>query len=132
MAGKGAKMFRTQMGGFHKDDVNNYIKDIDIKHSEEIEKLTEKIAKLEAEIASYNEKCSALMEGNARLLEEKNNAEKTAVDAESIISEKDAQIADISKKLDFYKTESEAQINVMNNLKTENKRLATELESARV
>ena len=130
MAGKGAKMFRTQMGGFHKDDVNNYIKDIDIKHSEEIEKLTEKIAKLEAEIASYNEKCSALMEGNARLLEEKNNAEKTAMDAEAIISDKDAQIADISKKLDFYKTESEAQINVMNNLKTENKRLATELESA--
>ena len=64
MAGKGAKMFRTQMGGFNKDDVNNYIKDTDLKHSLEIEKLTEKIAKLEAEIATVNEKCAALTEGN--------------------------------------------------------------------
>lgn len=130
MAGKGAKMFRTQMGGFNKDDVNNYIKDTDLKHSLEIEKLTEKIAKLEAEIATVNEKCAALTEGNKLLVEEKNLAAEAVLEAEAAIADKNLQIADITKKLDFYKTESEAQINVMNNLKTENKRLAAELETA--
>ncbi|MBE6625838.1 MAG: hypothetical protein E7628_01475 [Ruminococcaceae bacterium] len=131
MAGKKTKMFRTQMGGFHKDDVNNYIKETDLRHSEELENLKIKIGELNAEIANLSDKCAALAEGNALLLEEKNNAEIAVRDTEAVIGEKNAEIADISKKLDFYKTESEAQINVMNNLKTENKRLEAELEDAK-
>ena len=137
MAGKKAKMFRTQMGGFNKEDVNSYIKETDLRHSEELLGLKSRISELEAEVSTLNEKCSALKEGNALLLEEKKSfetsvseAEATASAAQALIAEKDAVIADISKKLDFYKTESEAQINVMNNLKAENKRLAAEAEAA--
>ncbi len=123
MAGKKAKMFRSQMGGFNKDDVNNYIKETDLKHAEEIDGLKSTIESIKADVASLTERCASLESANARLV-----SEKAEIDA--LLTEKDAQIADIAKKLDFYKSEAEAQINVMNNLKTENKRLASELEAA--
>ena len=34
---KDGKIFRTQLSGFNKDYVNDYIRDIDQKHSYEIE-----------------------------------------------------------------------------------------------
>ena len=123
MAGNKTKLFRNSMGGFNKDDVNNYIKETDIKHSEQIEALKSTIESIKADVATLTERCSALEEANARLVGEK-------AESENLLSEKDAIIADVSKKLDFYKSEAEAQINVMNNLKTENKRLAAELEAA--
>ena len=35
----GARRFRTQLGGFNKDDVNGYIKETDLKHAAELEAL---------------------------------------------------------------------------------------------
>ena len=33
---KETKIFRSQIGGFNRDDVNNYIKETDLKHSSEV------------------------------------------------------------------------------------------------
>lgn len=123
MANAKTKMFRSQMGGFNRDDVNNYIKETDLKHSEEINALKEKIACLTENVNTLSERYAALEETSNAVITEKD-------EALAVILEKENEIAETEKKLDFYKGEAEAQINVMNELKIENKRLLAELESA--
>ena len=45
-------MFRSALGGFNRDDVNNYIKETDQKHADELAELT---ALLEEAQRSYEE-----------------------------------------------------------------------------
>lgn len=54
MDNNGNKMFRSAIGGFNRDDVNNYIKSIDQKHAEEIETLNDKLTSTENEITDLN------------------------------------------------------------------------------
>lgn len=130
MAKEKIKLFRSQMGGFNREDVNNYIKETDLKHAEEISSLTAKLDEITAKVDALTQQYAALEEANQKLTEEKDEAVLLAKEAEDALSAKNAEIADVTKKLDFYKSEAEAQINVMNNLKTENKRLAAELENS--
>ncbi|MBE6616755.1 MAG: hypothetical protein E7627_02245 [Ruminococcaceae bacterium] len=130
MSSETTKMFRTQMGGFNRDDVNNYIKETDLKHSEEISALRSQLDEIESKVNDLATQCIDLEEVSNSLISEKEAALKRADEAIEALSEKDKLIAELEKKADFYKSEAEAQINVMNELKIETKRLAAELESA--
>lgn len=123
MAKGKTKLFRSQMNGFNRDDVNNYIKETDLKHSEEINALKLQLDELKAKVDELSAQCIGLEDANKTLVSDKDEALAT-------LGEKDTKIAELEKKADFYKVEAEAQINVMNELKIENKRLAAELESA--
>ena len=46
----GARRFRSQLGGYNKDDVNEYIKETDLKYTAEAESLREEIGTLREEI----------------------------------------------------------------------------------
>ena len=62
----GARRFRTQLGGFNKDDVNGYIKETDLKHAAELEAVSAERDALRANAASAEEELSALTEKTAR------------------------------------------------------------------
>lgn len=123
------KIFRSQIGGFNRDDVNNYIKETDLKHSAEIEALRAEIA----ELAKKNEEIDALKaeknELEAKLGESeasKNNlliklsaAEKASVIKADELAAKEKELADTLKSMTFYKNESEAQIKVIASKKDE-------------
>lgn len=130
MASEKTKLFRSQMGGFNRDDVNRYIKETDLKHSEEVNSLRKQLDEIKGKIDALTEQCTSLEKANSNLVSENEIALKRADEAEVALSEKDSKIAELEKKADFYKSEAEAQINVMNGLKIENRRLASELESA--
>lgn len=123
------KMFRSQIGGFNRDDVNNYIKETDLKHSAEIEALNQKIAELSEkadELNSLNDSLSQLEAKLAVAENERNTlsvkltaAEKASVIKANELAEKEKELADTLKSVAFYKSESEAQIKVIAEKKDE-------------
>lgn len=98
MDNNGNKMFRSAIGGFNRDDVNNYIKTIDQKHSEELEALNGNIAAKENEITDLNNTIASL------------NEEK---------SESEARIKEISDRLSEEIEKNNVQGNELGSCKTE-------------
>ena len=76
MSNRNGKKFRGVIGGYKRSDVNNYIKETDIRHSAETDELNEKLSSAESEIYSLKE--SALS-----FEEQKKTFEASIADAES-------------------------------------------------
>lgn len=123
------KMFRTSISGFNKDDVNRYILEMDRKNKEKTDKLTkdledmtqnnrqlsETIAEMENANAQQNSKLAELEAEIARLQEE-NKAQ-----AESL--------ADITKRHDFYRIQTEAQNEALTKAKEERTALTERVDA---
>ncbi|MBQ4354801.1 MAG: hypothetical protein IJC71_07885 [Clostridia bacterium] len=130
------KVFRTQISGFNKNDVNNYIKETDEKHTAECASLREEIAglteKAEQALASLSEvekqladAQSAADELRAKLTQKE--SELTETSASLVSAQK--ELAEFQKATAFYKSESETQIRVMASQKEEIKTLTDKLEA---
>ena len=87
MANSGT-LFRSQIGGFNRDDVNNYIKETDIKYSTQIEGLKADLAKASATISNLKAEKEALLrekeEVSGILEEAKRKAEESENSAKEI------------------------------------------------
>ncbi len=120
------KLFRTQIGGFHKDDVNNYIKNTDVKHAEELAQLREqiqslekKVSEAEAEKAQLSESLSSLQDRFTLSESEKNAALLSLADGEERLGAMQTELDDTRRSMAFYKSESETQMKVMANQKAD-------------
>ena len=89
----GAKRFRSQLNGYNRDDVNNYIKETDLGHAEELEKAQAKATAAEEELAGIRDGMDALLAGKAAL--------------EEAAGAKDARIRELEEKLADLEAERE-------------------------
>lgn len=113
------KKFRNAVGGYNKEDVNNYIKETDIQYSSRLEELQNTLNALEAE------KHALLKEKDAWILQE--NQYKAALEEVSgkekrnseLLAEKDSVILDLQKRLDICRAQTDAQNTVIERLRTE-------------
>lgn len=129
MNSENGKMFRSALSGYNKEDVNRYILDTDLKNRETVDKLNrdiEDMGKINIELVEKNERLEA------------QNAERTAAavameaELERLKKEIAAQtenLADMTKKCDFYRAQSEAQREALNRLREEKSALAQKNEA---
>lgn len=121
-------MFRSQLGGFNRDDVNNYIKETDMKYSAELESLR---AEINLTKSSYETKITALTEGNAHLITELN---ETKEKLESYFAEESSSRDALDKaerKIVSLTAEAERTTALAESLKVEKASLAAQLEAAK-
>ncbi len=117
MAKRDEIKFRGVLGGFRKSDVNNYIKETDLRHSSELEAVGEKLKKAEEELATEKAK-------NAELEKEKAELELRKSEYEDENNEFQNNIVELQDEVDSLAKEKEEL----------NKRIASleeELESAK-
>ena len=105
----GARRFRTQFSGYNKDDVNDYIKETDLKYASALEAAEAERESLKKEVEEAREKADAydalkaefdaltanaesLAATLARLRTEKEEAEGRISDLESRASQSDKEI----------------------------------------
>ncbi|MBQ7599094.1 MAG: hypothetical protein IJU57_00275 [Clostridia bacterium] len=105
MANSGT-LFRSQIGGFNRDDVNNYIKETDIKYSTQIEGLKADLAKASATISNLKAEKEALLrekeEASGILEEAKRKAEESENSAKEIgilLSGKDIELGQAKDRI---------------------------------
>ncbi len=94
------KQFRTQIGGYNKEDVNRYIKESDIKTSEKIEELNHTIAQLREQLLTANEEKNNALKSHDDLVCKINDLEKCA-------EEKNAEITSLRDTLNAEKESCE-------------------------
>ncbi len=94
--------FRSQIGGFNKDDVISYIKEADVKYSTEIERLSSEVSRLTAELEKEKKEADGAISALAISREEsetcKAEAEKLklkAAELSALVSEQDRKIAEL-------------------------------------
>ena len=97
----GARRFRSQLGGYNKDDVNGYIKETDLKHAAEADALREEITALREEL----EQKEAALQSAA---EEAEAARKTAEDRVSELTAALEQEKTVSAEAERRRTEQKA------------------------
>lgn len=84
------KLFRSSIGGFHREDVTNYIKETDQKYTEEIAKLKQQVNDAEGSVETLEAQCAELEQTlsaerkRAEALEEALAKEETARKEEAI------------------------------------------------
>ena len=98
---KNSKIFRSQIGGFNRDDVNNYIKESDMKYAEEISAARADADELRTKLdeAVRNAEETALAKSAADELVQKLEAE---------VSAKDEKICELIELLDKKRAEIDA------------------------
>jgi hypothetical protein len=105
MASNGT-VFRSQIGGFNREDVNNYIKETDMKYAAQIEDLKAELEKAAARIRELSaeneaslrakETAEAAIEEAGRKAEE---AEGAAREKEILLSGKDIELASAKERI---------------------------------
>ena len=60
MNDESARRFRTQLGGYHKEDVNRYIKETDLRHTEALEAARQAAACAQSALDDANGRIAAL------------------------------------------------------------------------
>ena len=117
------KNFRSALGGYNKDDVNQFIKETDLAFSAKEQEFTAKLAALEEELAAANnrnnEYCEKIAAQDAELA-------KQSAD----IAAQTTEIADLEKHLGIYKDQANAQNIVIEALKNEAASLREKISSA--
>lgn len=107
--------FRTQIGGYNKDDVNKYIKENDLKYSAQLDEINNTVTSLQSELgeisAEHEKELDSLREGLASAEEEKSRSVR--------------ELAEIREKYDCLKRDFEAQSGVINSMTDD---LAAEIE----
>ena len=106
MAHKYDKKFRGHLGGFNKDDVNNYIRKTDMRHSAEIEELNAKIEESQSKIAALEEEKASLSEAIEMLVEKSKILEDSADSVSG--SSSNAQTEALFSEIKVLKSEKKA------------------------
>ena len=119
----GARKFRSQLGGYHKEDVNRYIKETDLRHAEETEALRQEAESLRAEVESIR----AGQESAERKAEELRSA---AAEFDAIRAGKDAEIEALRAELEALNRNAESLAATVSALREENTALKSEAEAA--
>ena len=103
------KLFRSQIGGFNKEDVNNFIRDTDQKHTAELEELNARIAALTEtnnELSVSNEeisvKLSSAESASAAVSEELRNAQSECERLMNELNEKEGVISGYRTRLLYH------------------------------
>ena len=115
---KSSKLFRQSLSGYNKNDVNEYIEEIDLRAKKREEELETKISKIESELQKMTERVmtaeardfseeAAVYEEKIKALEEKlsesdkiNEAKSEYTEQlEASLVEKNSQINDLSEKV---------------------------------
>ena len=121
----GARRFRTQFGGYNKDDVNDYIKETDLKYASALEAAEAERESLKKEAEEAREKADAydalkaefdaltanaesLAATLARLRTEKEEAEGRISELESRAAQSDEEIRTANADLESLRAELEA------------------------
>ncbi len=100
--------FRNQLNGFNKDDVNNYIKSIDIKHSEEVAALNQTINDLNSiltQTVSERDEAKKTAESATELSASLEKKDKDLKESAIIVAAKDIELSNLQMLLDDSKTE---------------------------
>ncbi len=122
------KMFRSSIGGYNRDDVNSYIKETDSRHAEEIDALNAELENLSARLGEALSKIEILENDKSALSCEIDALRASEAEFDKKLEERDAKIAETRKEADFYRAESQAQINVISSIKAEKDALIAEIE----
>ena len=106
------KNFRSALGGYNKEDVNQFIKETDLAFSAKEQDWNQKLAALEEELNSLNA-IKASLEEELNAVREKHNADLQKLEAQK------AEMEDMQKHIAIYKEQADAQNVMIDNLKKE-------------
>lgn len=127
--------FRNALSGYNKDDVNAYIKEIDIQHSEKLTELQELIAALQSEKdtllgekESLQKEIEISKENLQASAEKLSETDRLLAERNARVEEQDLSIKDLQKRLDVYRAQTEAQNTVIEKLRADKE--STEKDSA--
>jgi len=124
----GSKTFRSALGGYNREDVNAYIKETDLKHAAELEELKKALDAAKAESAGFAASVqAAVLERDAA----RERAHADMIAAAELTKAKDGEIAELTKRLNLLKAETEAQVNVINSLREEKSALSAQIDENR-
>lgn len=117
------KNFRNALGGYNKEDVNQYIKEIDLAFSAREQEWTDKLNALTEEL-------NALNASKISMEEELNAVKEQRADAIQKLDAQNAEIEDLRKHVGIYKDQSEAQNVLIESLKKETAEAKERLSAA--
>ena len=119
----GRKTFRSAIGGYNREDVNEYIKNSDLKYTAELDTLKKAVEEAKAEAEGF---AAAVQTAIAERDGARERAHADMVAAAELTKAKDGEIADLTKRFNLLKAESDAQTNVINSLREEKRRRVRE------
>lgn len=124
----GRKTFRSAIGGYNREDVNEYIKNSDLKYTAELDTLKKAVEEAKAEAEGF---AAAVQTAIAERDGARERAHADMVAAAELTKAKDGEIADLTKRFNLLKAESDAQTNVINSLREEKSALSAQSEEYR-
>ncbi len=119
----GGKAFRSALGGYNRDDVNEYIKSADLRHAAELDELKKSLEEAKTECAGY---AASVQTAIAERDGARERAHADMIAAAELTKAKDGEIADLTRRFNLLKAESEAQTNVISSLRDEKSALSAE------
>ena len=119
------KTFRSAIGGYNREDVNEYIKNSDLKYAAELDSLKKAVDAAKAESEGF---AAAVQTAIAERDGARERAHADMIAAAELTKAKDGEIAELTKRCNLLKAESDAQVNVINSLREEKAELSTRLE----
>jgi len=93
------RKFRTQIGGYNKEDVNKYIKECDLKNADKLEQLNKTISSLQEELSSAIVTKKIAVDNHDSLLKQKNEIENELSQKNTIIDDLTFSLQEKSKEL---------------------------------
>ena len=93
------KMFRSAIGGFHRDDVINYIRETDQKHADETAELNTRLTETEQQCSDLCLQIRKILDENDALKQRISELMVQCTDAQSKIDQKEQEITDVNVHL---------------------------------
>ncbi|MBR4959986.1 MAG: hypothetical protein IKY52_03725 [Clostridia bacterium] len=116
---KKTKKFRNAVGGYNKEDVNAFIKEMDLQNGAvlaeketALQEAADTEAALRSDLDSLQNRCAELSE---TLTAAQTDADKLKIN----LAEKDAVIEDLQKRLGIYRSQTEAQTEALERVRSE-------------
>jgi len=129
---KQIKKFRNTIGGYNKEDVNAFIKEMDLQSSAvlaeketALQKAADTEAALRSDLASLQNRCAELSE---TLTAAQTDTEKLKSD----LAEKDTVIEDLQKRLGIFRAQTEAQTEALERTRGEKEKAEKAAENLQV
>ncbi|MBR5446111.1 MAG: hypothetical protein IKV57_08305 [Clostridia bacterium] len=113
------KKFRNAVGGYNKEDVNGFIKEMDLQNSAALAEKDAALQKAAESEAALQQELGSLRENHAALSDTLAAAQTEADGLKRELTEKDAVIEDLQKRLGILRSQTEAQTEAMERLRKE-------------
>jgi len=128
--------FRNALSGYNKDDVNAYIKEIDMQYSDKLAELQNQIASMQSEIDTLHTEQETLLTDAAKAAQNLQNAADCLMERDRQLAQRDTQIAeqeltikDLQKRLEVCRAQTEAQTTVIEKLRVEKEKAEIDIAS---